>query len=244
MSYAKNPDDDVQIYYEIEGSGPPLILLHGLSGSCDTWRESGYVDALRDDYQLILIDSRGHGKSDKVDGSEAYSRRRQAPDVIAVLDDLGIEQAHFWSYSFGTFIGYQAGATYPGRFRSLILGGQHCFSIPEDDAWLAEIVPPYLEALKSETPSANLASYAAGYEALLVDTGMENELSQIVAPVLAYAGDEDQLAAGAKQSACAIPGASFVSLGRVDHVGGLDAISRILPIARAFLERVEADRDS
>ena len=63
MPYTKN--GDVNIYYEVEGEGPPLVMLHGLTSSLEGWRESGYIDALKDDYQLILMDARGHGKSDK-----------------------------------------------------------------------------------------------------------------------------------------------------------------------------------
>ena len=52
MPYAKN--GDINIYYEVEGEGPPPVMLHGLICSLEDIREAGYVDALKDDYQLIL----------------------------------------------------------------------------------------------------------------------------------------------------------------------------------------------
>ena len=58
-------NDGLQIHYEVEGQGPPLILLHWWTGSLEDWRLFGYVDALKDTYRLILIDARGHGQSDK-----------------------------------------------------------------------------------------------------------------------------------------------------------------------------------
>jgi len=51
MPCAKNAD--INIYYEVEGEGPPLVMLHGLTASLDGWKETGFVDALIDDYRVI-----------------------------------------------------------------------------------------------------------------------------------------------------------------------------------------------
>ena len=63
MPYTDN--GGVRIHYQTEGSGPPLVLQHGFTSSIEGWYEYGYVDVLKRDYQLILIDARGHGASDK-----------------------------------------------------------------------------------------------------------------------------------------------------------------------------------
>ena len=55
----------VRIHYEVEGVGPPLVLQHGFSDSLQTWYELGYVDALKPENRLILVDARGHGASDQ-----------------------------------------------------------------------------------------------------------------------------------------------------------------------------------
>ena len=65
MPFANN--QGVRIHYEVEGKGPPLVLQHGFSDSLQTWYELGYVDGLKSDYRLILLDARGH------------ARERQAP---------------------------------------------------------------------------------------------------------------------------------------------------------------------
>ena len=49
----------IKIHYQIEGTGPPLILLHGMFDSIESWYDNGYVDKLRTEYKLILIDQRG-----------------------------------------------------------------------------------------------------------------------------------------------------------------------------------------
>ena len=69
-------NDGLRIHYEVVGSGSPLVLYHGLTGSGQRWRDTGYVAGLVEDYRLILIDARGHGESDKPHDQEAYGRRR------------------------------------------------------------------------------------------------------------------------------------------------------------------------
>jgi hypothetical protein len=87
VPYADN--DGIRIHYEVEGVGPPLMLHHGFTISLEEWRRFGYVDALKSEYQVILIDARGHGASDKPHDPAAYEMARRAGDVVAVLDDLG-----------------------------------------------------------------------------------------------------------------------------------------------------------
>lgn len=56
MPYANN--NGIKIYYDVEGEGPPLVLLHGGTDSIETWKEHGYVDALKNEYQVIFRDER------------------------------------------------------------------------------------------------------------------------------------------------------------------------------------------
>src|SRR5437763_14786365 len=70
MPYADN--GNIRIHYQVEGEGPALVLQHGFTESVTDWYEAGYVEALRRDYRLILIDARGHGASDKPRDPDAY----------------------------------------------------------------------------------------------------------------------------------------------------------------------------
>lgn len=91
----------VSVHCHVEGEGSPFVLQHGFAMSLERWHEAGYVDALRRDHQVILIDARGHGASDKPHDIEAYSPRSSVADVLAVLDALDVSKAHFWGYSMG-----------------------------------------------------------------------------------------------------------------------------------------------
>lgn len=118
-----NQNKDTKIHYEEIGQGPPLVLQHALTSNLNAWKQYGYTDALREEYWLILIDARGHGKSDKPLVTEAYTPEAMTGDVIAVLDDLGITKASYWGHSLGSMIGFQLLRMHPSRFNSFILGG-------------------------------------------------------------------------------------------------------------------------
>jgi pimeloyl-ACP methyl ester carboxylesterase len=115
--------DGVKIHYTMQGKGKPLVLIHGFTASIDTnWRAPGIIEALANDFQVIAVDARGHGKSDKPHEPAAYGPR-MGEDVIRLLDHLGIMKAHIAGYSMGGAITLQLLTTYPDRFLSAVLGG-------------------------------------------------------------------------------------------------------------------------
>lgn len=93
--------DGTRIAFEIAGSGSPLILLHGLPGSAARWCEAGYVDQLAQDFQVISIDSRGHGASDKPREPDAYHFNCIAEDILAVADACGVAMFRCLGSSWG-----------------------------------------------------------------------------------------------------------------------------------------------
>ncbi len=121
MPYANQ--GEVRIHYEVEGSGRPMVLLHGFGGSCEQFYFMGWIDALRDHYRLIGIDARGHGESDKPHEPEAYRMDLRVGDVTAVLNQLGIRRAHCLGYSDGGEVALGAAKFDPERFDSFLVGG-------------------------------------------------------------------------------------------------------------------------
>lgn len=108
-------------HYNIEfsGVGAPLILLHGFSGDSTTWK--GIASHLKDSFQLIAIDVLGHGASDKPAQPASYRIEAVAADLIDLLDQLGLAQAHLLGYSMGGRLALALALRQPERFRSLVL---------------------------------------------------------------------------------------------------------------------------
>ena len=129
MPFAHN--NGIRIFYKVVGDGSPLVLHHGLGATHEEWSRTGYVEALKGKYRLILMDARGRGKSDKPHGPENHSMEYMVGDVVAVLDDLGIDKAHFWGDSMGGRVALAAGRYAPDRFSSLIVG---CNGLSEKDS--------------------------------------------------------------------------------------------------------------
>ncbi|MEY9967989.1 pimeloyl-ACP methyl ester carboxylesterase [Streptacidiphilus sp. MAP12-16] len=117
MPYA-TASDGVRIAYQLQGGGFPLVLLAGQSNSHRWW------DSVRGDfdatYRTVTLDYRGTGESDKPD--QPYSTEGFAEDVIAVLDELGIERADVYGTSMGGRVAQWVAARHPDRVRSLVLG--------------------------------------------------------------------------------------------------------------------------
>jgi pimeloyl-ACP methyl ester carboxylesterase len=116
VPYAEN--DGVQIYYETQGKGTPLVLVIGLGGTVEAWKFQ--VPAFAEDFQVIALDNRGAGRSDKPD--EPYSMKLFAEDLKTVLDDAGIDKAHILGLSMGGLITQEFYHRYPERVLSMILG--------------------------------------------------------------------------------------------------------------------------
>ena len=110
-----------RIRYLERGAGAPVVLVHGFTADIErAWIDTGVLPALAREYRAIALDLRGHGKSDKPHDASAYDH--VATDVIALLDHLGIEQAHLVGYSLGGIIAAKLLTTHPQRFRSAVLG--------------------------------------------------------------------------------------------------------------------------
>ena len=69
-------NEGVKIHYQVEGKGTPMVLVTGFTGSIDIWYNFSYVESLKQKYQLILIDKRGHGKSGKPYNPEDYLQEK------------------------------------------------------------------------------------------------------------------------------------------------------------------------
>jgi pimeloyl-ACP methyl ester carboxylesterase len=118
----------VKIRYVSEGKGEAVVLIHGWMGDSGMWGKdkSGNTKLNTengDGFQLIALDCRGHGKSDKLYDPAQYGEE-MAADVVRLLDHLKIDKAHLIGYSSGAFIAGKVAATHPDRVRSLVYAAQ------------------------------------------------------------------------------------------------------------------------
>ena len=207
----------VRIRYVERGAGAPVVLVHGFTANIErAWIETGVLPALARDYRAIALDLRGHGKSDKPHEAAAYEH--VATDVIALLDHLGIEQAHVVGYSLGGIIAAKLLTTHPQRFRSAVLGAaayrrsRSERSDREADAAAREIEAGIYRALLVSTaptdePPPNEAAIRARSEEIAGNNDIQahaalmrarrallvtdDEASKITVPTLAVVGAAD-----------------------------------------------------
>lgn len=106
----------IDLYYEVYGAGDPLVLLHGGLGNGTYWRNQIPVFAQR--YRVIVVDSRGHGRSSFDDQPISYAL--MASDVLALMDQLGIQKADIVGWSDGGIIGLELAIRHPERLNRVV----------------------------------------------------------------------------------------------------------------------------
>ncbi len=128
---------DVRVAFEVRDEAasedaPWLVLVHGLGYGRRGW--GAVVDLLAERFRLVLIDNRGIGDSDVPEGP--YTALEMASDVVAVLDEAGIDRAHVLATSLGGMIAQELASRHPQRIERLVLvastpGGEAAYPIPE-----------------------------------------------------------------------------------------------------------------
>lgn len=249
MSHVSNKG--VKIYYQIEGTGPPLVLLHGMFTSVESWYANGYVEKLKTKYQLILIDQRGHGQSDKPHESDGYSYMSFLEDVIAVLDETDTNRAHIFGHSMGGWFTYGLARYFPNRMQSMIISD----GVPgrEDPGGIRIIVESFEEwvsGLKYATASYKKMLLSNDRQALvaisewvdkeiqvmidLIDDAIENINTPCLLLVsnLPKESDEYRLL---KKSAELIPGANSITFKDLNHITLHKRSNIVLPYILDFL---------
>ena len=93
--------DGARIAYDVTGSGPALMLLHGAGKSRKDWHKLGYVERLAQDYTVITADIRGTGDSEFLTEIADYEIEKICTDIYAVADACGVQRFAVWGFSFG-----------------------------------------------------------------------------------------------------------------------------------------------
>jgi pimeloyl-ACP methyl ester carboxylesterase len=110
--------DGTKIAYQMTGTGPAIMLLHGAGQAKIEWQRTDYVKRLAPNFTVISADLRGNGESDKPTKVEAYALDRFVEDLLAVADAAGAKQFHVWGFAYGGIVGRYLAAN-SDRVRSL-----------------------------------------------------------------------------------------------------------------------------
>ena len=185
--------NDINLYYEIHVKEKPLVIIWGMVGEI-----SSFVDYLKNNlknYQLIIFDNRGTGRSDKPD--EPHSFEMMAEDTIGLMNKIGIESAHLLGISMGSRIALVMAEKYPEKVKSLMMNVAAARSPHEDDNQAANAYerlydamtqPKFLKAMGEYPPSAE--SFIRQFDALKNFDGRDL-LDDIMVPTLIVNGTKD-----------------------------------------------------
>ena len=136
MPQAKTADG-TSLYYESQGSGPAIIFVHELAGTCHSFDLQ--VAALKGSYRCITFNARGYPPSDVPSAVDSYSQDIAASDIGAVLDAAGEKDAHVMGVSMGSAAALQFTIAHPGRVRSAILCSIGSGSDAKPDEYVANM---------------------------------------------------------------------------------------------------------
>jgi 3-oxoadipate enol-lactonase len=252
----------VQSAYSVEGSGPPLILIHGIGASRHSW--DGLVRELRTDFRCISYDLRGHGLSPRP--APPYTLDDLVEDLEALRRELHVERAHFAGHSLGGMIGPAYARRYPDRVLSLGLYSTAAFRTEDDAAKVRGVVAamrskgiaPVLETLQDRWFTPEFARRAPDVIQrrlqqvidtdkhvflsvfdIYAETEMAPWIGEIRHPSLVLTGEND---GGCnprlnRQIAAAMPNAELVILPALRHAILLEAPQLVAAPVKAFLQR-------
>ncbi|SEE89546.1 Pimeloyl-ACP methyl ester carboxylesterase [Jiangella alba] len=244
----------IDLYYEILGAdrpGPPLVMLHG---GMLTFHLSfdALLPALTAERKVIGIELQGHGHTAL--GDRPFSIRQCAEDVIALLDQLGIDQADFLGYSLGGLVSADVAVVAPDRVGRLVVAASH-FRATRSEAYYPEITELDLDSPRMPTEEESAAMVGAYEEAapstedFFRSVGQvqpavhdfegwtDDELARLTMPVLIIVGDTDfvrlEHAVEMKQL---VPDAQLAILPGTTHMRVIRP-DLVLPMVTAFLRR-------
>ncbi len=201
-----------EFHYERTGTGEPLLLVQGMSGTHVSWGEP-FKGALEEGFDVIAFDNRGIGLSAPVDGPFTISE--MAEDTAGLLEALGLESAHVIGISMGGMIAQELALAHPGRLRSLTLGCTYCGG-------------PGSQLMPEGNLQKLVAGMASGDRDKAIRAGYEVNLSP------AFRADEDRYAAF-HEMATTVPAAKATIELQAQAIFGHDTSGRLGEISAPTL---------
>jgi pimeloyl-ACP methyl ester carboxylesterase len=187
--------DGAKLWYSDFGRGDPVLLLHGGLANSNYW--GNQVATLANKYRVIVLDTRGHGRSTR--DNRAFSYELLAADVVAVLDALKISEVSIVGWSDGAIVGLMIALKHPDRLRRLFAFGANSDPDGVQDPSGSKVFAEYL--IRTKTEYEELSSTPLAYERLATDIAKmwstqpsftADQLRSIRVPVWIVDGDHDE----------------------------------------------------
>ncbi len=235
--------DDVEIYYEVYGSGEPLLVLHGGGLGC-TYEMGLFIDALKDNYQIIAPSTRGHGRSGI--GTAAITFQSKAADMMAAVNAVTAEPVTILGFSDGGYTAYAMAALYPDRVKKIIAIGAGenkpalrqipCFTLDE----LTVMDPRFMQEKLALCPEPErLQEYLNEYYSFFNHELISKEFfAQVRCPVLLMAGELDPNAPldTVISAYKMLPQAQLAIIPNAGHAAFMDNFAAVMNCVQPFLE--------
>lgn len=201
-----------ELHYERAGSGEPLLLIQGMSGTHLSWGEP-FVAALREHFDVTAFDNRGIGLSAPIDGP--FTIKEMAEDTAALIGELGLESTHVVGISMGGMIAQELALARPELLRTLTLGCTYCGG-------------PGSQLMPEENARKLMEGLASGDREKAIRASYEVNLSP------AFRADEDRFAAF-HEMATTVPAAKQTIELQAQAIFGHDTSGRLGEIATPTL---------
>jgi pimeloyl-ACP methyl ester carboxylesterase len=253
--------DNLKLYCEVHNPTAlnTLILAHGNGNSVQDWHTLGFVERLSPHYRLVLMDAIGYGNSSKPHDPKRYTPKKRAEDLITVMDELKIEQAHFLGNSVGGSLGFVLADLYPQRCLSFMIGSAHpygssepigCNLFPKEfcNIMVEKGMTAFVETVEKDflhrpfrkgVRERYLENDPLAIAAANTPTWPNRAecLARISVPVLLYAGDLDPVSKLQHEIASKIKNAEVAILPNTDHADAYWQSEKVTPIIKTFLEK-------
>ena len=211
--------DGTKIYYEVNGTGKPILLVHGFIVNSSTWKKASLYNSLQEaGFQVITVDLRGNGKSDKPHDAASYANDAEAKDLMGLLTKLGIKQYDVLGYSRGSIITARLLAL-DKRINKAILGGMGTdFTNPD---WPRRIMfyralsgdsIPELKGVVEYVQKSGLDQTALALLQKEQPSTSKETLAKVRRPILVICGAEDSDNGSAGELAKLFPNATLATV--------------------------------
>jgi len=253
--------NDIELNYEINGKGYPLVFLHGFAGTVNMWQPQ--VPVFSQEYQFITYDARGHGQSESPPYRDQYSADIAVEDLFKLLGALNIEKAVVGGLSMGGYQSLRFYLRHPQMVTALILmdTGPGYRNPARRDEWNHQMeerasvletqgIEGFVDDAPTYTPRDILLkmnpiglAHMARKVVAQHDSWVIENLGEIKVPTLVLVGENDTpFLQAAEYLSKSIPDAEYVIISEAGHAANLDNVESFNTVVLEFLRKLNLDK--